>query len=144
MKRPVGMIILGILCIFAGISGFTTAPDKPVVFFGRLHTGTRAFMLHLIPNILGIYIGSGLLKPLRHVWYMYIAGVGISIIGLSLNLINEAKIWEMYFLLELQTKSIPRFVKFTIETHYLFIAIYALTGLYVYLHKSYFWGNDDL
>jgi hypothetical protein len=134
------MIILGILWIFGGISGFFTDFERPVLFGGVLHTGIQALIFHLVPIIGGMYIGYGLLKPLRHIWYVYITGACISIIGLSFNVIHEAKIWEMYLLLQSEPEAIPRLVRFTIETHYLFIAIYALTSLYVYLQKNYFWG----
>ena len=144
MKRPVGMITLGILCIFAGVSGFSTSLHKPVLFFGMRHTGMQAFLLHLIPGLGGIYIGIGLLIPFRHVWYLYLAGAGISMMGLLVNLMHPAKIWEFYIVLATRTASVPNLVKFTIVTHYLFIAMYALTALYVYAHKQYFWGIEDL
>lgn len=118
--------------------------DRPVVLFGTLHTGARAVVLHLVRNFGGLYVGYGILKPLRHSWYVYIVGSCISIIGISFNLVHQAKIWEMYLLLESRVESVPRFVKFTIETHYLLIAIYALTAMYVYLQKYYFWGDCNL
>ena len=144
MKRPVGITILGILCLFTGGSGLFITLDRPVIFFGIIHTGIYACTLRMIPNLAGVYVGYGLLKPLRHVWYIYIAGACISIAGLSCNLVHESKIWELHLLLGSQAETIPRVVKFTIETQYLLIAIYLLTAIYVYLQKNYFWGYRDL
>lgn len=144
MKRPVGIIILGILCLVAGGGGLFVPLDQPVVFWGMIHTGGRALVLHLVPNFVGLYLGYGILKPLQHTWYVYIIGACFSIVGLSFNLLHQAKIWEWHLLLESRTESIPRLVRFTIETHYFFIAIYALTAMYVYLQKSYFWGDRNL
>jgi hypothetical protein len=118
--------------------------DRPVVFLGMLHTQATAMILHLLSNLARLYIGHGVLKPFRHIWYMNLAGACISIAGLSCNLIHETKIWEWHLLIGSQTGSIPRLMKFTIETHYLFIAMYMVTGMYVYFHKPYFWGRRDV
>ncbi len=144
MKRPVGITILGALCLVAGGSGLFMPPDRPLVFFGLIHTGGRALALHLVPNLGGLYLGYGILKPFRHIWYVYLIGAWISIVGLSANLVHKAKLWELHLLLGTRTESIPRVVRVTIETHYLLIAIYALTAMYVYLHKYYFWGDRNL
>lgn len=145
MKRPVGVIILGILLIFVGVSGLLRPPfDRPVLFFGVIHCGISAYVFHIVPNLIGVYLGYGLLKPLRHSWYLYLITAGVSIIGLSLNLFHESKAWELFLLLSVEAESIPRWVRFTVETHYLLIAINVLTTLYIYLHKNYFWGESDL
>jgi hypothetical protein len=144
MKRPAGIIILGILCIIAGGGGLLTPLDRPIISFGVIHNGIRAYVLHIIPNLVGLYVGYGLLKPLRHIWYVYLIVASIGIISLTLNVIHEPKIWELFLLLQSKGESIPRLVTFTLETHYLLIAIYALTAMYIYLHKNYFWGEPDL
>jgi len=145
MKRPPGVVILGILCIFAGGGSLLTPLDsRPILFFGVLHSGVKAYVLHIVPNIVKLYMGYGLLKPLRHVWYLYLMVAGVSIISLSLNVLHESKIWELYLLLQSKVESIPRLVTFAIETHYLLIAIYTLTAMYIYLHKNYFWGEPEL
>ncbi len=144
MKRPVGVIILGILWIFAGGGGLLTPFDRPILSFGVIHNGVRAYVLHIVPNLVGLYLGYGLLKPFRHTWYLYLIVACVGIISLSLNVIHEPKIWELFLLLQSRGESIPRLVKFTLETHYLLIAIYVLTAIYIYLHKNYFWGEPDL
>ena len=144
MKRPVGIIVLSLLCFFVGGSGLFIRVDRPLVFLGMLHTGTYAIVLDLASNLASIYIGYGLLKPFRHIWYMYLAGACVSIAGLSCNLRHETKIWEWHLLTGSQTESIPRLMKFTIETHYLFIAMYAFTAMYVYFHKPYFWSRRNV
>jgi len=144
MRRPVGIIVLGVLCVFTGIGNLFSPFSKPGMFGGRIHTGRRAIILHVALSILGGYVGYGMLKPIRHIWHMYIIGACISIAGLGLNLMHESKIWELYLLLGTGSESIPHLVAFTIETHYLFMAIYALTAMYIYLHKQYFWGDNSV
>ena len=143
MKRPPGIIILGILCIFAGGGNLLTSLDSPILFFGVIHSGVQAYILHIVPNLVKLYMGYGLLKPLRHVWYLYLTVAGVSITSLSFNVMHESKIWELYLLLQSKVETIPRLVMFTLETHYLFIAIYTLTAAYIYLHKNYFWGEPE-
>ena len=144
MKRPPGIIILAILCIFAGGGSLLTSLGSPVLFFGVIHSGVKAYIVRIIPNLVKVYVGYGLLKPLRHVWYLYLIVAGVSITGLSLNVMHEPKIWELYLLLQSRVETIPRLVMFALETHYLFIAIYALTAVYIYLHRNYFWGEPEL
>jgi hypothetical protein len=144
MKRPVGIVVLSVLCFFVGGSGLLMNMRRPIVFLGMFHTGISAMVLHLAPSLFGVYIGYGLLKPFRHIWFAYIVGACLSIAGLICNLMHDAKIWEWHLHVGSQTASIPRLVKFTLETHYLLIAIYALTAMYVYLHKPYFWGQHDV
>ena len=144
MRRPVGIIVLGVLCIFMGIGNLFSPVSKPVVFGGIIHTGKRAIVLHIVLSILGVYVGYGMLKPIRHIWHMYIIGACISIAGLGLNVMHESKIWELYLLLGSRSESIPRLVAFTMETHYLFMAIYALTAMYIYVQKQYFWGYNSV
>ncbi|MBD3308040.1 hypothetical protein GF339_16465 [candidate division KSB3 bacterium] len=144
MKRPAGITILGLLFLLTGGMGLLAPADRPLVFFGMLHTGRRALAMRLVPNLGRLYVGLGLLKPFRHIWYLYIIGACIGIGSLSVNLAHETKLWELYLRLESRPEAIPRLVQFTIETHYLFIAIYALTAMYVYLQKNYFWGDDNL
>lgn len=144
MKRPPGVIILGILCIFARGGNLLTSLDRPILFFGVIHSGVHAYFLHIVPNLVKLYMGYGLLRPLRHVWYLYLMVVSVSITSLSLNVLHEPKIWELCLLLQSKVETIPRLVTFALETHYLFIAIYALTAAYIYLHRNYFWGEPEL
>ena len=144
MKRPAGILVLGVLCIFTGIGNVLSPLRKPVILGGIIHTGKQAVGLHMSLSFLRIYIGYGLLKPVRHIWYAYIIGACLGIVALGLNVSHSAKIWELYLLLESRSEAIPRLVAFTIETHYLFMAIYALTAMYVYLQKPYFWGTTNV
>jgi hypothetical protein len=91
-----------------------------------------------------IYLGYGLLQPLRHTWYMYLLIAGTGTVSLSVNLLHTPKIWELCLLLHAKVDAIPRLVQFTIDTHYLLMALYTLTALYVYVNKSYFLGEADV
>lgn len=129
--------MLGLLWIFMGISGLFMPLDRPILIFGRIHTDTRAYVLHIAPNIVGIYLGYGLLKAWRHIRYVYAAAACFSTIGLSANLLHESKMWELYLLIGANMPAIPRLVAFTKESHYLFIATYILTAMYVYSVQPY-------
>jgi len=143
MKRPVGIVILGILWIFSGVGALFSPWNRPVFFGGMLHIGVAAVILHFISCLIGVYLGYGLLKPGCHIWYSYLGVTGFSSAGLTLNLLHAPKIWELYLLLQVKAENIPRFVALTIDTHYVLIAIYLLTALYVYGHKMYFWGEPE-
>jgi hypothetical protein len=144
MKRPVGVTVLGILCIFAGGGGLLSPLHRPILFFGKIYIGTYASIFRIVPNIVAIYLGYGLLKPLPHTWYMYLLIASTGIVSLNLNLLHAPKIWELCLLLQAKVEAIPRLVKFTVDTHYLLMALYTLTALYVYVNKSYFWGEADI
>lgn len=140
--RPAGILVLGMLYVLFGLGNLLSPLDRPVLAGGALFTERSAVILHVGVSTLGIYLGYGLLKPLRYTWNIYLLSAWTGIMSLALNLLRDAKLWEFSLFLEIRSERIPRFVSFSRESHVLLIGIYALTGLYIYSQRSYFWGDD--
>lgn len=86
----------------------------------------------------------GVLKPFRHIWYLYVLIASIGLVSLSLNMLHEPKIWELCLMLHAKVEVIPRLVRLTVDTHYLLMALYVLTALYIYVNKLYSLGEADV
>ncbi len=142
LKRPAGTIVLGLLCMLFGLGNLFSPLDRPVLAGGLLYTGRDAALVHVGVSVLVVFLGFGLLRPLRYIWKLYLISAWAGMTSLVLNLLHDAKLWEFSFVLELPSKTIPGFVSFSRESHALLIAIYALTSLYVYSQRSYFWGDE--
>ena len=143
MKRPPGITILGFLCMFAGGGALFSPLDRPLLSFGIIHHGMVALCLRIGADLLGLYLGYGLLKLFRHTWYLYFVVVCMGTISLGLNVLHEPKVWELCLLLQQNANLIPRLVQVTLDTHYVLIAVYTLTALYLYTHKYVFWGKTE-
>ena len=143
LKRPGGVIVLGVLCVVFGMGNLVSPLERPVLTGGVLYTGSHAAMLHAGVSLLGLFLGYGLLKPLRYIWKVYLISAWAGITSLALNLVNDAKLWEFSLVLELPSRAIPGFVSFSRESHAFLMAIYALTSLYIYSQQAYFWGDEN-
>jgi len=141
-NRPAGVVVLGVLCGLFGLGNLLSPLERPLLVGGMLLTGNGAAMLHVGVSALELFLGYGLLKPLRSAGNIYLLSVWTGALSLASNMLHDAKLWEFSLVLELRSRAIPGFVSFSRESHALLIAIYALTGLYIYSQRSYFWGDD--
>lgn len=142
-KRPAGAIVLGGLCVLFGLGNLASPLERPVLAGGVLYAGKEAVILHVGVSFLGIFLGYGLLKPLRYIWKVYLISAWAGIMSLALNLLHDATLWEFSLFLELPSEAIPGFVSFCKESHALLMAIYALTSLYVYSQRAYFLDDEN-
>lgn len=143
LKRPAGMIVLGSLCFLFGLGNLVSPVERPVLAGGILYTGKEAAILHIGVSLLMMFLGYGLLRPLRYIWKLYLISAWTGIMSLALNLLHDAKLWEFSLFLGLPSGTIPGIVNFSRDSHALLMAIYTLTSLYVYSRRSYFWGDEN-
>ena len=142
-KRPAGVIVLGGLCVLFGLGNLMSPIERPILAGGVLYTGRGAVILHIGSSLLVLWLGYGLLKPLRYILQLYLISAWAGITSLTLNLLHDGKLWEFSLFLGLSSGAVPVFVSFSRESHALLMASYALTSLYVYSQRSYFWGDEN-
>lgn len=143
-RRPPGILIIGYLTLFAGISRLFSPFERPFLAFGSIYHGFPAVFLRISITLLGIYVGVGILKCFRHIWFLYLIVTCADIMNLGLNIMHESKMWELSLLLHLNMTAIPRFVRLTHDMQYMLIVIYVFAAWYVYAHKEVFLGNTEL
>ena len=143
VKRPAGVIVLGVLCLVFGLGNLVSPLERPVFTGAVLYSGRDAAILHVGVSLLMVFLGYGLLKPLGYIWNVYLISAWAGSISLVLNLLFDAKLWEFALFLELPSGAIPGFVSVSRESHALLLAIYALTSVYIYSQRSYFWGDEN-
>ncbi len=142
--RPPGVTIIGYLTIFSAVGRLFSPFNRPMLVFGVIHHGLSAGALRISAALLGIYLGFGILKCFRHIWYVYIAVACAGMMNIALTLTHESKMWELFLLLRVNMAVIPRFIRVVHVTQILLAIIYAYAAWYIYAEKEAFLGETEL
>ncbi len=144
MKTPAGVVVIGISCFFLAIGTLASPLHRPMLLGGVLLTGKPAAAWRVALSLARCGIGYGLLKPLRFMWVLYLCAAGAAVLGLTLNLLHDSRLWELFLLSGASSSAISRLVAFAKEAHVLFILTHLLTAMYIARQQGYFRDKQPL
>jgi hypothetical protein len=125
ITRPLGITILGLIYILGPCSSFAfLLKATPYPFFGKMYTGTTAYLVAGVSGLIDIFIGVGLLKLKRYAWWAFLAYSCFSLFNFIINRFTTTQTIK-YPILDI-------FVQSSV------LAIIALTTVYIFKKRSYF------
>lgn len=86
VKRPIGINIVGVLNLLGILNLLYIFANRPILIMGVFLSENIAKIYYVVTAILGVYLGIGFLKRIKHTWYIWMAEGILFLVSGMLNL----------------------------------------------------------